>query len=70
MCGMSSFKIGKETAGVHLGYTPNWLSFNDIEYCQDDKLKNKDKMREKLSSFTKEELVDAFIQMVDNGEED
>lgn len=81
MCGISSFKIGKETADVYLGYYGGSLSFDDIDYeaeaddsryTQDDKYKKEveaDKMRERLSSFTKEELIDAFIDMVDNGQE-
>ena len=72
MCAGASFSLKKKEVSIYLGYYGNSLSVGDVDLCRNSKKYAADRlaMAEHLAkAFTKEDLIEALLLIVDNGDE-
>ncbi len=72
MCGKSKIFIKEEKVKLFIGYIESYIEVGDVRYdgaSYKEPQPDTEPMIEKLNTFTKEELIESIVQLVDNGEE-
>jgi hypothetical protein len=69
MCACSETTIKKDKVYIHIGTYDNHLCIDGYKYEEDDDKEKRDKMIEKIKSYTKSEIAEMIVSLVENGEE-
>ena len=76
MCAGGNTTIRKEEVSLYMGYYGGSLTIGNLTYDVENEARNRDQksctrkeMMDKIKSFTKEEIAQMIIDLVDNSEE-